>query len=147
MIGGVSAPADSVPRRSAAGRSASGRSAFTAGFLSLLFPGLGQVYGGDPVRGIVFAAPLVLLGALGAGLLLNAATRRTLVFSLLDTNVLLWLLGDRARLHADTLAAIEDPENVVAVSPVSSMRTTKSRYRLPRDSKWNSTSFSQSNSR
>ena len=44
-----------------------GRSPFAAAFLSLLFPGLGHVYLGAYRRGIGFAAPPLLLGALLAG--------------------------------------------------------------------------------
>jgi PIN domain nuclease of toxin-antitoxin system len=38
---------------------------------------------------------------------------------LLDTNALLWTIGDRSRIRPDALAAIEAPTNLVAVSPVS----------------------------
>jgi LCP family protein required for cell wall assembly len=44
-----------------------GRSAFAAAFLSLLFPGLGHVYLGAYRRGLGFAAPPLLFGALVAG--------------------------------------------------------------------------------
>ena len=77
---------------SAPAETASRRSAFTASFLSLLFPGLGQVYGGATARGLAFAAPVVLLLALVGGLVANPATRKTLLFSLFDTNVLLLVL-------------------------------------------------------
>ena len=43
------------------------RSAFVAAFLSLLFPGLGHVYLGAFRRGLGFATPPVLIGALAAG--------------------------------------------------------------------------------
>jgi LCP family protein required for cell wall assembly len=46
---------------------ARGGSPFAAAFLSLLFPGLGHAYLGAYRRGLGFAAPLVLLGALTAG--------------------------------------------------------------------------------
>ena len=46
---------------------ARGRSPFAAAFLSLLFPGLGHAFLGAYRRGIGFAAPVVLLGALIAG--------------------------------------------------------------------------------
>lgn len=49
---------ESVPR---------GRSPFAAAFLSLLFPGLGHAYLGAYRRGLGFAAPPLLLGALIAG--------------------------------------------------------------------------------
>jgi len=44
-----------------------GRSPFAAAFLSLILPGLGHAYLGAYRRGLGFAAPLVLLAALGAG--------------------------------------------------------------------------------
>lgn len=44
-----------------------GRSPFAAAFLSLLFPGLGHAYLGAYRRGLGFAAPPLLLGALVAG--------------------------------------------------------------------------------
>jgi LCP family protein required for cell wall assembly len=44
-----------------------GRSAFAAAFLSLVFPGLGHAYLGAYRRGLGFAAPPLLLGALVAG--------------------------------------------------------------------------------
>ena len=51
-------PHDSLPR---------GRSPFAAAFLSLLFPGLGHAYLGAYRRGLGFAAPVLLFGALAAG--------------------------------------------------------------------------------
>lgn len=47
------------------------RSPFAAAFLSLIFPGLGHLYAGAPVRALGFAAAPVLLIALGAGTLLR----------------------------------------------------------------------------
>ncbi|MGH2475961.1 MAG: LCP family protein [Candidatus Limnocylindrales bacterium] len=47
------------------------RSPFTAAFLSLLFPGLGHLYAGAPMRALGFAAAPILLVALGAGVLLR----------------------------------------------------------------------------
>jgi LCP family protein required for cell wall assembly len=44
-----------------------GRSPFAAAFLSLIFPGLGHAYLGAYRRGLGFAAPVLLLGALLAG--------------------------------------------------------------------------------
>jgi LCP family protein required for cell wall assembly len=94
----VSAPAETASRRSA----------FTASFLSLLFPGLGQVYGGATARGLAFAAPAVLLVALVGGLVANPATRKTLLFSLFDTNVLLLVLALNVLLLAYRAVAIID---------------------------------------
>ncbi len=47
------------------------RSPFVAAFLSLLFPGLGQLYAGAPMRALGFAAVPILLIALGAGVVLR----------------------------------------------------------------------------
>ena len=46
-------------------------SPFTAAFLSLLFPGLGQAYAGAYARALGFAAVPILLIALGAGVFLR----------------------------------------------------------------------------
>ncbi len=43
------------------------RSPFAAAFLSLIFPGLGQLYAGAPARALAFAAVPILFIALGAG--------------------------------------------------------------------------------
>jgi LCP family protein required for cell wall assembly len=48
-----------------------GTSAFTAAFLSLLFPGLGHLYAGAHARALGFAAAPILAVALGAGVLLR----------------------------------------------------------------------------
>ncbi len=47
------------------------RSSFAAAFFSFVFPGLGQAYAGAWERGLAFAAPPILVLALGAGLLLR----------------------------------------------------------------------------
>jgi LCP family protein required for cell wall assembly len=47
------------------------RSPFTAAFLSLLFPGLGHLYAGAPMRALGFAAAPILLVALLAGVVLR----------------------------------------------------------------------------
>ena len=48
-----------------------GRSGFVAAFLSLLFPGLGHLYLGAYRRGLGFAAPPILLGALALGFIVR----------------------------------------------------------------------------
>ena len=48
------------------------KSPFVAAFLSLLFPGLGHAYAGAYQRALGFAAPLILVLALGAGIALRA---------------------------------------------------------------------------
>jgi LCP family protein required for cell wall assembly len=58
-------PHESTPRA---------RSAFVAAFLSLLFPGLGHAYLGAYRRGLGWAAPPFLLGALGAGFAIRMNT-------------------------------------------------------------------------
>jgi LCP family protein required for cell wall assembly len=58
-----------LPRHETPGRG--GRSGFVAAFLSLLFPGLGHAYLGAYRRGLGFAAPPLLIGALLAGLLVR----------------------------------------------------------------------------
>jgi len=47
------------------------KSPFAAAFLSLLFPGLGQLYAGAPMRALAFAAAPILLIALFAGVFLR----------------------------------------------------------------------------
>jgi TM2 domain-containing membrane protein YozV len=47
------------------------RSPFAAAFLSLLFPGLGQLYAGAPMRALAFAAGPILVLALAAGMVLR----------------------------------------------------------------------------
>lgn len=90
------------------------RSAFAASFLSLLFPGLGQAYAGAPWRGLLIAAPGILLLALVGGLVSDHATRLTLLNSLLDTNVLLALLVLDAVLLLYRLVAIVDAFRLAA---------------------------------
>jgi LCP family protein required for cell wall assembly len=50
------------------------RSPFTAAFLSLLFPGLGHLYAGAPMRALGFAAVPILLLALIGGIVLRLDT-------------------------------------------------------------------------
>jgi len=50
------------------------RSGFVAAFLSLLFPGLGHAYLGAYRRGLGFAAPPLLIGALLAGIFVRMNT-------------------------------------------------------------------------
>jgi LCP family protein required for cell wall assembly len=47
------------------------RSPFAAAFLSLLFPGLGHLYAGAPMRALAFAAAPILALALGGGVFLR----------------------------------------------------------------------------
>ncbi len=63
------------------------RSPFAAAFLSLIFPGLGQLYAGAPMRGLAFAAGPILLLALSAGMVLRV-DRIALFGFLVDPGVL-----------------------------------------------------------
>ena len=59
------------------------RSPFAAAFLSLIFPGLGQLYAGAPMRALAFAAAPILFIALVAGVTLRLTRPElyTLIFS------------------------------------------------------------------
>jgi LCP family protein required for cell wall assembly len=61
-----------------------GKSPFVAAFLSLLFPGLGHAYAGAYQRALGFAAPLILLAALLAGILLRMSQTQLIQFVLTD---------------------------------------------------------------
>ncbi len=63
------------------------RSPFAAAFLSLIFPGLGQLYAGAPMRALAFAAGPILVLALGAGMVLRI-DRIALLGFLIDPTVL-----------------------------------------------------------
>ena len=63
------------------------RSPFAAAFLSLIFPGLGQLYAGAPLRALAFAAGPILLLALSAGMVLRV-DRIALLGFLVDPAVL-----------------------------------------------------------
>jgi polyisoprenyl-teichoic acid--peptidoglycan teichoic acid transferase len=63
------------------------RSPFAAAFLSLIFPGLGQLYAGAPMRALAFAAGPILLLALSAGMVLRV-DRIALLGFLVDPAVL-----------------------------------------------------------
>src|SRR3954449_2497283 len=63
------------------------RSPFAAAFLSLLFPGLGQLYAGAPMRALAFAAGPILLLALAAGTIIRV-DRIALLGFLIDPTVL-----------------------------------------------------------
>jgi LCP family protein required for cell wall assembly len=63
------------------------RSPFAAAFLSLIFPGLGQLYAGAPLRALAFAAGPILLLALSAGMVLRV-DRIALLGFLVDPTVL-----------------------------------------------------------
>jgi LCP family protein required for cell wall assembly len=82
------------------------RSAFTAAFLSLIFPGLGHAYAGAWYRAVAFAAPPFLLLALGLGL--TASYQLELVGFLLQPPVLLGILaGNLVALAYRVVAAVD----------------------------------------
>jgi len=82
------------------------RSAFTAAFLSLIFPGLGHAYAGAWYRAVAFAAPPFLLLALGLGL--AASYQLELVGFLLQPPVLLGVLaGNLVALAYRVVAAVD----------------------------------------
>jgi LCP family protein required for cell wall assembly len=111
-------------------RPAGRRSAFAAAFLSLLFPGLGQAYGGAPRRGVVVAAPAVLLVAFAAGVLIDPGTRRSFLFALLDTSVLVAVLLLDIVLLAYRLWAMVDAYRVTATH--NSIAAAEGARRRPR---------------
>ena len=84
------------------------RSPFAAAFLSLLFPGLGQAYVGFYGRALGFAAPLVLLIALGGGLVINPQTRLSLLAAMSSPTTLLTVLVLDALLLTYRVVAIVD---------------------------------------
>ncbi len=84
------------------------RSPFAAAFLSLLFPGLGQAYVGFYGRALGFAAPLILLIALGGGLVINPGTRLSLLAALSSPTTLLTILVLNALLLVYRVVAIVD---------------------------------------
>ncbi len=82
------------------------RSAFTAAFLSILFPGLGHAYAGAWYRAIAFAAPPFLLLALGLGVL--ATYQIELVGVVLQPPVLLGIFaGNVVALLYRIVAAVD----------------------------------------
>ena len=84
------------------------RSPFAAAFLSFIFPGLGQAYVGFYGRALAFAAPLVLIIALGGGLLVNTQTRLGLLAAMSSPTTLLTILVLDAILLAYRVVAIVD---------------------------------------
>jgi TM2 domain-containing membrane protein YozV len=84
------------------------RSPFAAAFLSLLFPGLGQAYVGFYGRALAFAAPMILIVALGGGLLINPGTRLGLLAEASSPTTLLAILVVDLLLLAYRVVAIVD---------------------------------------
>jgi polyisoprenyl-teichoic acid--peptidoglycan teichoic acid transferase len=97
---------------------ARGRSPFAAAFLSLLFPGLGHAFLGAYRRGLGFAAPIVLLGALTAGFgvrlqmpdLFGIAIQEWFIIGLFVANLVLLVYRAYVIVDAWTIArALEGP--------------------------------------
>ncbi len=91
------------------------RSPFVAAFLSFLFPGLGQAYTGFVLRGLVLAAPMILLLALLAGVLATRSTRDALLAQLTSPTVLLLVLVANVLLLAYRLLVIVDAFRLAAL--------------------------------
>jgi LCP family protein required for cell wall assembly len=108
------------------------RSPFAAAFLSLLFPGLGQAYVGFYGRALAFATPLILLVALGGGLLINAQTRLGLLASLSSPTTLLAVLVLNAILLAYRIVAIIDAFRLAQASNALTGTSATARLGRPR---------------
>jgi LCP family protein required for cell wall assembly len=87
------------------------RSPFAAAFLSLLFPGLGQLYAGAPMRALAFAAGPILALALAAGMVLRVDHIALLGF-LIDPTVIDALFVINLAVLIYRLAAIVDAYRV-----------------------------------
>jgi LCP family protein required for cell wall assembly len=90
-----------------------------AGFLSFLFPGLGQLLVGRPRRALLFAAPVLLLLAAGAAvwftdrqLIIRAALNPTLLLGLVGASLL--LLAYRSWAILDAYFLSRRPRGAVA---------------------------------
>ena len=89
------------------------RSPFAAAFLSLIFPGLGQLYAGAPLRALAFAAGPILLLALAAGTILRV-DRIALLGFLIDPTVLNAVFFVNLAILVYRLVAIVDAYRVAA---------------------------------
>jgi LCP family protein required for cell wall assembly len=87
------------------------RRPFTAGFLSMLLPGAGQLYLGSLRRGLAF---LAAAGAVGVALLAFASSRQDALVGALDRRVLIAFLLVDAALLAFRLFAVVDAWRVGA---------------------------------
>ena len=108
------------------------RSPFAAAFLSLLFPGLGQAYVGFYGRALAFATPLVLVIALGGGLVINAQTRLGLLAALSSPSTLLAILVLNAILLAYRVVAIVDAFRLAQAANALSAAGASDRLGRPR---------------
>ena len=94
------------------------RSPFAAAFLSLLFPGLGQAYVGFYGRALAFAAPMILIVALGGGLLINPGTRLGLLAEVSSPTTLLAILVVDVLLLVYRIVAIVDAFRLASAANV-----------------------------
>jgi LCP family protein required for cell wall assembly len=110
------------------------RSPFAAAFLSLIFPGLGQLYAGAPMRALAFAAGPILVLALGAGMVLRL-DRIALLGFLIDPTVLDALFIVNLGVLLYRLVAIVDAYRVAAYlnASAASGDGRGGRARLPRN--------------
>jgi LCP family protein required for cell wall assembly len=93
------------------------RSPFAAAVLSLLFPGLGQLYARRPARALAWAAPAILALALGAGLLVGHDARQALVADLFAPATLQLILILDVLVFGYRAAAIIDAFRVASARP------------------------------
>jgi len=108
------------------------RSPFAAAFLSLLFPGLGQAYVGFYGRALAFGAPLILIIALGGGLLINAQTRLSLLAAMSSPNTLLTVLVLDAVFLAYRVVAIVDAFRLAQAANTVAVTDAAARLGRPR---------------
>ena len=83
-------------------------SPFAAAALGLLFPGLGHLYAGSPMRALAYAAPAFLGLSLLGGVLVSGAGRQSLVASIFSPDTLQVILALDALVFLYRLAAIVD---------------------------------------
>ncbi len=110
------------------------RSPFAAAFLSLIFPGLGQLYAGAPMRALAFAAGPILALALSTGLVIRL-DRIALLGFLIDPGVLDAVFILNLFVLVYRLVAIVDAYRVAEYLNVSTMSGDgrAGRIRLGRD--------------
>ncbi|HVQ23201.1 MAG TPA: LCP family protein [Candidatus Saccharimonadia bacterium] len=108
------------------------RSPFAAAFLSLLFPGLGQAYVGFYGRALAFAAPMILIVALGGGLLINPGTRLGLLAEASSPTTLLAILVVDLLLLAYRVVAIVDAFRLASAANAVTGSAESARLGRPR---------------
>lgn len=106
------------------------RSAFAAAVLSVIFPGLGHLYGGAPARALGFAAPPLLALALVAGIVLRL-DRLTLFGLLFQPSVLTAILVVDVLLLVYRAVAAVDAWRVTAFLNAAELAADR-RYGAPR---------------